>query len=154
MLAIGFNFRKHRSVLRSDRHIGLNPQRLPTEARNLPADRSSRISVPAVISQRHLHQPDKIKVVYTEDLTHPPPKANASEFYPNRLPLRPLPRLALVEGGHRQPPSGHECLSRRILDVVCSYSNGTPYGPVVKSFASLDHSGSFPNLIAIADAED
>src|SRR5580693_7843183 len=54
------------------------------------------------------------------------------------LPLRPLPRLALVEGGHRQPPSGHECLSRRILDVVCSYSNGTPYGPVVKSFASLD----------------
>jgi hypothetical protein len=45
-------------------------------------------------------------------------------------------------------------LSRRILDVVCSYSNGTPYGPVVKSFASLDHSGSFPNLIAIADAED
>jgi hypothetical protein len=58
VLAFGFNFRRHRSVLRSDRHIGLNPQRLPTEARNLPADRSSRISVPAVISQRHLHQPD------------------------------------------------------------------------------------------------
>jgi hypothetical protein len=30
VLAIGFNFRKHRSVLRSDRHIGLNPQRLVT----------------------------------------------------------------------------------------------------------------------------
>jgi hypothetical protein len=34
-----------------------------------------------------------------------------------RLPLRPFPRLALVEGGHRQPPSGHECLSRRILEA-------------------------------------
>src|SRR5437588_3722920 len=37
-----------------------------------------------------------------------------------RLPL--LPRLALVERGHRQLPSDHKGLSRGILDVFCSCS--------------------------------
>jgi hypothetical protein len=36
------------------------------------------------------------------------------------LPLRLLPRLALVEGGHRQLPTDQEGLSRRILDAFCS----------------------------------
>src|SRR5437867_4303611 len=35
-----------------------------------------------------------------------------------RLPL--LPRLALVEGGHRQLPTDQKGLSRGILDVFCS----------------------------------
>src|SRR6266566_6091412 len=35
-----------------------------------------------------------------------------------RLPLR-LPRLALVEGGHRQLPTDQKGLSRGILDVFC-----------------------------------
>src|SRR5712692_7516071 len=37
-----------------------------------------------------------------------------------RLPLRLLPRLALVEGGHRQPPTDEKGLSRGILDVFSS----------------------------------
>jgi len=36
-----------------------------------------------------------------------------------RLPLRLLPRLALVEGGHRQLPTDQKGLSRGILDVFC-----------------------------------
>src|SRR5208337_1980358 len=43
-----------------------------------------------------------------------------------RLPLRLLLRLALGEGGHRQPPTDQRGLSRRILDVFCSCQNGTP----------------------------
>src|SRR5712692_1382350 len=39
-----------------------------------------------------------------------------------RLPLRLLPRLALVEGGHRQLPTDQKGLSRGILDVFCSCS--------------------------------
>jgi hypothetical protein len=37
-----------------------------------------------------------------------------------RLPLPLLPRLALVEGGHRQLPTDQKGLSRGILDVFCS----------------------------------
>jgi tRNA-binding protein len=37
-----------------------------------------------------------------------------------QLPLLLLPRLALVEGGHRQLPTDQEGLSRGILDVFCS----------------------------------
>src|ERR1022692_1033063 len=37
-----------------------------------------------------------------------------------RLPLRLLPRLALVEEGHRQLPANQNGLSRGILDVFCS----------------------------------
>src|ERR1035441_1594737 len=37
-----------------------------------------------------------------------------------RLPLRLLPRLALVEGGHRQLPANQKGLSRGILNVFCS----------------------------------
>src|SRR6266849_8675600 len=37
-----------------------------------------------------------------------------------RLPLRLLPRLALVEGGHRQLPADQKSLSWGILDVFCS----------------------------------
>ena len=37
-----------------------------------------------------------------------------------RLPLRLLPRLALVEGGHRQLPTDQKGLSRGILDAFCS----------------------------------
>src|SRR5713226_8821015 len=37
-----------------------------------------------------------------------------------RLPLRLLPRLALLEGGHRQLPTDQKGLSRGILDVFCS----------------------------------
>src|SRR5450631_4901484 len=36
------------------------------------------------------------------------------------LPLRLLPRLAPVEGGHRQLPTDQKGLSRGILDVCCS----------------------------------
>jgi hypothetical protein len=44
-----------------------------------------------------------------------------------RLPLGlHLPRLALVEGGHWQPPTDQEGLSRGILDIFCSCPNGTP----------------------------
>src|SRR6266849_2802083 len=39
-----------------------------------------------------------------------------------RLPLRLLPRLALVEGGHRQLPTDQKGLSRGILAVFCSCS--------------------------------
>src|ERR1035441_1010647 len=42
-----------------------------------------------------------------------------------RLPLRLLPRLALVEGGHRQLPANQKGVSRGILDVFCSCPNGT-----------------------------
>src|ERR1035437_6772976 len=35
-------------------------------------------------------------------------------------PPRLLPRLVLVEGGHRQLPSDQEGLGRGILDVFCS----------------------------------
>ena len=37
-----------------------------------------------------------------------------------RLPLPLLPRLALVEGGHRQLPTGQEGLRRGILNVCWS----------------------------------
>jgi len=37
------------------------------------------------------------------------------------LPLRLLPRLALVEGRHRRLPTDHNGLSRGIPDVFCSY---------------------------------
>jgi hypothetical protein len=37
-----------------------------------------------------------------------------------RRPLPLLPRLALVEGGHRQLPTGQEGLRRGILNVCCS----------------------------------
>src|SRR5713101_8044209 len=37
-----------------------------------------------------------------------------------RLPLRLLPRLALVEGGHRQLPSDQRGLRRGILDKFCA----------------------------------
>src|SRR6266849_4163158 len=37
-----------------------------------------------------------------------------------RLPLRLLPRLALVEGGHRRLPTDQKGLSRHTLDVFCS----------------------------------
>ena len=46
-----------------------------------------------------------------------------------RLPLPlglHLPRLALVEEGHWQPPTDHKGLSRGILDVFSSCPNGTP----------------------------
>ena len=36
------------------------------------------------------------------------------------LPLRLLPRLAPVEGGHRQLPTDQKCLSRGILHIFCS----------------------------------
>jgi hypothetical protein len=43
------NFGRHPSDLASDRYIGLNRQCLLPEARNLPADSGSRISVLAVV---------------------------------------------------------------------------------------------------------
>src|SRR5271169_20983 len=46
-----------------------------------------------------------------------------------RLPLRLLPRLAPVEGGHRQLPTDQKNLSRGILDVFCPCPNGTPRTP-------------------------
>jgi hypothetical protein len=43
-----------------------------------------------------------------------------------RLPLRLLPHLALVEGGHRQtPPTNQKGLRRGILDVLWSSTDGT-----------------------------
>jgi hypothetical protein len=56
-----------------------------------------------------------------------------------RLPLRLLPRLALIEGEHRQLPTDQKGLSRSILYVFCScpmvrlvpFTNaGIPYAPV------------------------
>src|SRR5258708_22273629 len=43
-----------------------------------------------------------------------------------RLPLRPPPRRALAEGGHRHLTTDQEGLSRAILDVIGSCPNGTP----------------------------
>ena|SRR5271170_4207226 len=42
-----------------------------------------------------------------------------------RLPLRLLPRLAPVAGGHHQLPTDQKSLSRGILDVFSSCPNGT-----------------------------
>src|ERR1035437_659430 len=52
-----------------------------------------------------------------------------------RLPLRllPLPRLALVEGGHRQP-TDQKSLSRGILEVFCSCPMVRPV-PVIRGQA-------------------
>jgi hypothetical protein len=41
------------------------------------------------------------------------------------LPLRLLPRLAPVEGGHRQLPIDKKGLSRGILDALCSFFDAT-----------------------------
>src|ERR1039458_4437127 len=45
------------------------------------------------------------------------------------LPPRPLPRLALVEGEHRELPTDQAGLSRGMLDVSCSCTNGAPRTP-------------------------
>jgi len=52
------------------------------------------------------------------------------------LPLRLLPRLAPVEGGHRQLPTDQKGPSRSILDVFCPCPNGTPRRP----FGNLGYS--------------
>src|SRR5438128_2275459 len=49
-----------------------------------------------------------------------------------RLPLRLLPRRALVEGGHRQVPTDQKGLSRGILDVFCSCPMVRPIIEVVR----------------------
>ena len=48
-----------------------------------------------------------------------------------RLPLRLLPRLALVEAGHRQLPTHQNGLSRGMLNVFCSCPM-VPLLPLVK----------------------
>src|ERR1022692_5060362 len=56
-----------------------------------------------------------------------------------RLPLRPLPRRALVAGGGRQLPSDQERLSGGILDVLWSWTDGTPqcYGTACRSSGNV-----------------
>ena len=55
-----------------------------------------------------------------------------------RLPLPLLPRLAPVEGGHRQLPTHQEGLSRGSLDVFCSYLmvRLVPLGQMSRQWAS------------------
>ena len=56
-----------------------------------------------------------------------------------RLPLRLLPRLALVEGGHRQLPTDQEGLSRGILGVFCSCPMVRPKGVLAFSYLAFPH---------------
>src|SRR5258708_9012519 len=49
-----------------------------------------------------------------------------------RRPRRLLPRLALVEGSHRQLPTNQKGLSRGILDVFCSHPTSFAPSPLAR----------------------
>ena len=53
-------------------------------------------------------------------------------------PIRPLPRRALVAEGGRQLWSDQEGLSRGIVDVLWSWTNGTPR-PLGKHLTESGH---------------